>query len=313
MRQSDLLRHSVRRGFGVAIGALGLAGAAGGVALILASGPKAPAPEPANDAQVQIEPDPLAVGSDAPVHLLGDPSHDDWRKGRLTRFVVGDTDSLPALEIDASQIESGRYFYPGDLTINGSVTMPYVEFTAASITVTGSVTADHVTLTGIEQPGENYDPQFRDIYSDNYYLHGWKRRYDRGDVSVEHDVMGDNIMVTGGEISIGGDADGLITLSASQGEIGDVVVRNDYRGDYRDTVAMREDAIPADHYREFVRYSAGLWQDAITIGGTVGEDVVQQTTRDLTRQQEQAAGVVHSDPMLPSHLLRYGEPSLRQP
>ncbi|MEM6902324.1 MAG: hypothetical protein AAF556_03700 [Pseudomonadota bacterium] len=300
---------------GYLLTAVGIGGLAAGATVYLTSGPDAPTPgqiatvDPAiTEAVTEIEPDPSAIGPDAPIQELGQGEEGDWRRGNQTRFVLGTDDSVPATRVDASQIESGRYHYDGDLTISGNITMDYVEFTANSITVEGSVRADHVTLTGIEGEGENFGAQFRNIHSDDYYLFHWNQRYDRGDVTVTRDVVGDDISITAGRIDIGGDAEGAITLSASGGEIAGVYLHDEHWGAYTNYRDVDDGLIPEEQYYFDERRPVEMTRRVITVGGETGADVIRQSTVEFNRQQDAAAGIERPQNPLPPHLRRYGEP-----
>ncbi|MBV6633170.1 MAG: hypothetical protein KI792_09075 [Alphaproteobacteria bacterium] len=304
-----------KTGTGVALPALlftGVVGGAGAAIAIFGSGPQAeltPTDIAAQPAAVTIvEGDPSAVADGALVYDLGDTAFNDWRAGGTNRIVLPGSDILPELEIDASKVQSGIYEFEGDLTIRGDLTMPYTEFRANSITVTGSVRADHVTLTGIEGEGENGFPQFRDEHSEHYYIYHWNREFERGNVSVAQDVMGYGIAITAGEITIGGEAQGQITLSASGGEVAGVYLHDDHYGAYKDVTEVREDQIPAEHFYFDERRPLRDTRRVINIGGEVGPDVVQQSTVEWTRQRNIAAGIELPNNPLPPHLRRYGEP-----
>ena len=299
-----------RKGRFVVPGLAVLAALGGTAAVMLSSGPDAPAPDPVRDAAVSADQpgDPSAIAADAPVYTLGEGADGDWRRGQQTRYVMEGSDSLPALTIDATRVVSGRYTYPGDLTIEGTITQPYVEFTAGgNITVTGSVAADHVTLTALEQPGHNHHPEFRNIHSDNYYIYHWNREFPRGDIAVGGHVTGHQIGITAGTIAIAGNAHGAVTLSASGGEIAGVYLCEQYYGKYQSTSLVYDERIPADEFYFDQRRPIEMTRKVVTIGGEAGADVIRQSTTDWSRQRDEALGIVRPPSPLPPHLRRYGE------
>jgi hypothetical protein len=289
-----------RRWPGLLAGTLVL-GLAGGGAAILASGPEARRPDAANDdafsttLDTDVTADASAIAPDAPVQELGVGEEGDWRRGMQTRFVMDSSASKPQIEIAASDFKPGRYHYDGDLVIRGDLNRSNLEITANSITVTGSLTADNVRLTGIERGPERSNMQPMFLANDTYMVvTGWKHTYERGDVSIGGPVNGDNISIVAGKISVAGNVSGTVTLSASKGEEADVVLKSQYWDMHRDISEWRDGLIPADHYRETVRWPSAKPEEAISIRGSHGPDVILQSTRDWTRQQEQAAAAARA-------------------
>ncbi|MEO0392020.1 MAG: hypothetical protein AAF213_02100 [Pseudomonadota bacterium] len=277
--------------------------AAGG-AVYLASGQNSDHETMAVDATGQvrmIEPgSPDDIAFDAPVQTLGVGEPGDWRLGQQTRHVFQPDSKLRnELTIQAADVESGRYHYPGDLVIQGTLTQDYVEFTAASVTVTEGIEANHVRLLAEETGPERVEPEIIEFARGNHFtLAGWVHEYERGTIAVGGDVVGDDIDLVGSAIGITGDAQGDITLAASGGERSYVSVGNS-RGITLENFSdwQRED-IP---FTEGSRLSMQHPDEAIHVAGMEGEGVTRMRTNHWFEARAEAlASVEPAEPSAPA-------------
>lgn len=240
-------------------------------ALVLSSGPDTPAQDRAPIVSVN----PLAAN--APVQQLGDAAPEgSWQRGLVTLISFTNPVEYPPLRIEAADIETGRYTYPGELTIAGDLTTPGVEITAGALTVDGSITADHVTLgTDFAEP-EQRDHQVMIISGLDHreFLVAFEQYYARGDLSVAGGVSGENIALSGGQVEIGGDVSGGVTITGATGEVARASMKHEYYDVYRFPGDWR-DGVPTEAFTEKERTLAPAGdQPQVRIAGQVGPTVV---------------------------------------
>ena len=221
-----------------------------GAALMLPSGPDAPVTPQPPTATISVNP--LAV--DAPVQELGAAAPDgSWQRGVVTQiWTLGqEAPEFPTLKINASEIETGRYSYPGDLVIDGTITTPGVELTANSIRLTEGINADYVSLTTRELPAIQAAPEYMTISGLNHrdLLVAFQQVYPRGPIGVEGSITGDAITLDGGAITVAGNVNGDVTLKASAGEQARAVIGHEHYGTYEVPYRFR-DGIAAGTFSE---------------------------------------------------------------
>lgn len=245
-----------------------------GAALMLPSGPDAPVTPQPPAATISINP----LAADAPLQQLGAAAPEgSWKRGVVTQiWALGqEAPEFPQLTINASDLETGRYSYPGDVVISGIITTPGVEVTANSIRVTEGIDTDHVSLNTRELPAIQDAPEYVTISGLNYrdLLVAFQQVYPRGPIGVDGSISGDGITLDGGTITVGGDAHGDITLMASAGEQARAVIAHEHYDTYQ--VPYRfDDGIAAGTFSEQERQPIDPGAaPLVTVAGNTGPRV----------------------------------------
>jgi hypothetical protein len=275
-----------------------LGGAAGAFALVgigamvLTSGPEAPSAQIASTGDRTIAQTVNPLPTNAPVQPLGAAAPEgSWMRGIQTSFSLSDPQEFPRLRIEAADLETGRYAYPGDLVIAGDIKTSGVDITAGSITVNGAIAANHVTLTTNEAAPVQQNHQAMIISGLNHreFLVAFEQFYRPGNISVTGGVAGNTISLAGGDVAIGGDVSGQVAVTGSTGSVARAVIDSDYYTTYTFPNTWR-DGIPAEAFteRERVRLPAGD-TPTVSIAGAIGAGVtVDQGAAPVVTQEATA-------------------------
>ncbi|MEM6904158.1 MAG: hypothetical protein AAF556_13050, partial [Pseudomonadota bacterium] len=184
-------------------------------ALVLGSGPNSPDTAPVADSAIALS---LPDASQMPTQRLGAGAPaDSWRRGAPTyRLGVDEQPEHPLITIAAADFESGNYEYDGPIRIRGDFRTNGVHLTAASIELEGNLAAEGVTFSTTEAPPiqQDFTPFHMEAApggEDIFFLASFKQLFRDGPVTIDGSVTGNAITIEGGQIEIGGTAQGDIT------------------------------------------------------------------------------------------------------
>lgn len=222
-------------------------------ALVLGSGPNSPHAAPVAESAAALS---LPDVSQMPLQQLGAAAPaDSWRRGTSTFYIGNDEQpEHPLITLQAADFEPGRYEYPGDVRIVGELTTSGLEITAGSIHHQGGIAAEAVTLRTLEGgPVQQDFTPFHMVRSggeeDMFFLASFKQLFRDGPITIDGSVTGNAITIEGGQIEIGGTAQGDITITGSTGETLHSGIHSEFFNQYKSPYDWR-DGVPAEHFWE---------------------------------------------------------------